>query len=56
MDVYLGHDVVVVPKDSIPGTVPGHASILMTKKKYADKFAGYETYEVEPYAVIVLAK
>lgn len=56
MDVYLGHDVVVVPKDSIPGTVPGHASILMTKKKYADKFAGYETYEVESYAVIILAK
>lgn len=56
MDVYLGHDVVVVPKDSIPGTVSGHASILMTKKKYADKFAGHKTYEVGPYAVIVLAK
>lgn len=56
MDVYLGHDVVVVPKDSIPGTAPGHASILMTKKKYADKFAGHKTYGVGPYVVIVLAK
>lgn len=56
MDVYLGHEVVMVSKDSIPRTVPGHTSILMTKKKYADKFAGHKTYEVGPYAVIVLAK
>lgn len=56
MDVYLSHDITEIPKDETPKATPGHTSILMTKTKYASLFAGNKTYEVGPYAVIILNK
>ncbi len=54
MDVYLGKDVNVVDKDSVPASVEGHPTILMTRKRDLPAFPGKESWTVGDFAVVAL--
>lgn len=53
MDVYLGHDVTVIPKDSLPPTGGAEPYLLLTRSRRLSRFPGRQTLSLGKYAIVV---